>query len=141
MDNCKSVISKHNFGTLLKNKSVVVASTKDNCNCIESTECPLNNNCLTKSVVSKAEVTDDTGVIRDYIGMTSNTFKKRFYNHKTSFKDTSYAKSTELSKHIWNLKNKKRTFNIKWSILKHKHHLIAAAQKVATYASKRNWKF
>ena len=26
MDNCKSVISKHNFGTLLKNKSVVVAS-------------------------------------------------------------------------------------------------------------------
>jgi hypothetical protein len=68
MDNCKSVISKHNFGTLLKNKSVVVASTKDNCNCIESTECPLNNNCLTKSVVYKAEVTDDTGVIRDYIG-------------------------------------------------------------------------
>ena len=56
MDNCKSVISKHNFGTLLKNKSVVVASTKDNCNCIESTECPLNNNCLTKSVVYKAEV-------------------------------------------------------------------------------------
>ena len=109
MDNCKSVISKHNFGTLLKNKIVVVASTKDNCNCIESTECPLNNNCLTKSVVYKAEVTDDTGVIRDYIGMTSNTFKKRFYNHKTSFKDTIYAKSTELSKHIWNLKNKKRT--------------------------------
>ena len=60
----------------------------------------------------------DTGVIRDYIGMTSNTFKKRFYNHKTSFKDTSYVKSTELSKHIWNLKNKNRTFNIKWSILK-----------------------
>ena len=118
MDNCKSVISKHNFGTLLKNKSDVVAPTKENCNCIESTECPLNNNCLTKSVVYKAEVTDDTGVIRDYIGMTSNTFKKRFYNHKTSFKDTSYIKSTELSKHIWNLKNKKRTFNIKWSILK-----------------------
>jgi hypothetical protein len=70
MDNCKSVISKHSFGTLLKNKSVVVASTKDNCNCIESTECPLNNNCLTKSIVYKAEVKDDTGVIRDYIGMT-----------------------------------------------------------------------
>ena len=73
---------------------------------------------LLQSVVYKAEVTDDTGVIRDYIGMTSNTFKKRFYNHKTSFKDTNYVKSTELSKHIWNLKNKKRTFNIKWSILK-----------------------
>ena len=66
MDNCKSVISKHNFGTLLKNISDVVASTKDNCNCIESTECPLNNNCLTKSVVYKAEVTDDTGIgVRD----------------------------------------------------------------------------
>jgi hypothetical protein len=27
--------------------------------------------------------------------MTSNTFKKRFYKQKTSFKDTSYVKSTE----------------------------------------------
>jgi hypothetical protein len=78
----------------------------------------MSNNCLIKSVVYKAEVKNDTGVIRDYIGMTSNTFKKRYYNHKTSFEDTSCVKSTELSKHIWNLKNKKRKFNIKWSILK-----------------------
>jgi hypothetical protein len=68
---------------------------------------------------------------------------RSYYNHKTSFEDTSYVKSTELFKHIWNLKNKKRKFNIKltsgpsWS----KHHPIAAAQRVATYASKRNWKF
>jgi hypothetical protein len=118
MGNCKSVISKHNFGTLLKSKSVVVAYTKDNCNCRESTECPLNNNCLIKSVVYKAKVKDEKGVIQDYIGVTSSTFKKRYYNHKTSFEDTSYVKSTGQSKHIWNLKNKKRKFNIKLSILK-----------------------
>ena len=38
-----------------------------------------NNNCLTKSVVYIAHVKDDTGVIRNYIGMTSNTFRKRYF--------------------------------------------------------------
>ena len=50
--------------------------------------------------------------------MTSSTFKTRWANHKTSFQDEKYAKSTELSKHIWRLKKLKRKFKIKWSILK-----------------------
>ena len=50
--------------------------------------------------------------------MTSTTFKERYSNHKKSFEDPRYAKSTELSKHIWNLKNMKRSYNIKWTILK-----------------------
>jgi hypothetical protein len=80
----------------------------------------INNNCLIKSVVYIAEVRDDTGLIRNYIAMTSNTFRKRYYTttYKTSFQDTSYVKSTELSKYIWNLKNKNHNFKIKWSIPK-----------------------
>ena len=45
----------------------------------------LNKNCFVKSVVYKAEVEDEKGEIKDYIEMTSNAFKTRWSNHKTSF--------------------------------------------------------
>ncbi len=50
--------------------------------------------------------------------MTSRTFKKRYANHKKSFSNPRYSSETELSKYVWELKNKKRDFNIKWSVLK-----------------------
>ena len=135
MDNCKSIISKHNFSILSKQKKTTKPATNNNPNnrltpptnvppssgnrnCRNSNKCPLNKNCLVKGVVFKAEVEDEKGEIKDYIGMTSSTFKTRWANHKTSFQDEKYAKSTELSKHIWRLKKLKRKFKIKWSILK-----------------------
>ena len=118
MDNCKSVINKHNFSILSKIKNSSTQETKDNCNCRKINECPLNKNCLANNVVYKAEVKDNEGDIKEYVGMTSTTFKERYSNHKKSFEDPRYAKSTELSKHIWNLKNMKRSYNIKWTILK-----------------------
>ena len=33
-----------------------------------------------------------------------------------SFKNTNYAKSTELSKYVWNLKDRDQPFEIKWEI-------------------------
>ena len=95
-----------------------VPLSSGNCNCRNSNKCPLNKNCLVKGVVYKAEVEDEKGGIKDYIGMTSSTFKTRWANHKTSFQDEKIAKSTELSKHIWRLKKLKLKFEIKWSILK-----------------------
>ena len=53
-----------------------------------------------------------------YIGMTTNPFKERYRNHTKSFKDKKYANETELSKYIWELKEKKRVFTIMWEILK-----------------------
>ena len=44
-------------------------------------------------------------------------------NHTKSFKDKKYANETELSKYIWDLKEKERVFTIKWEIL----------ERVATY--------
>ena len=84
----------------------------------QTKECPLNNNCLTTSVIYNAHVTtneDTTG--KDYIGLTEGTFKKRFTQHKQSFRNQKYANSTELSKYIWELKDKNKDYDIQWTII------------------------
>ena len=53
-----------------------------------------------------------------YIGMTSNTVKERYRNHIKSFTYKKYSNETELSKHVWLLKQNKTDFTIKWSIIK-----------------------
>ena len=55
---------------------------------------------------------------KHYIGMTSSTFKERYRNHIKSFTHKKYSNETELSKHIWHLKQNKTDFTIKWSIMK-----------------------
>ena len=52
------------------------------------------------------------------MGLTENSFKTRFANHKSSFRDPNKRLSTELSKHIWHLKDSKLEFKITWKILK-----------------------
>ena len=57
------------------------------CNCTGLMgPCPLEGNCLVKSVVYEAEVTRNNNISETYTGLTSNTFKKRYYNHRDSFK-------------------------------------------------------
>ena len=52
-------------------------------------------------------------------GTTEGEFKKRFYNHKKSFKNRGYASDTSLSKYIWEMKDKhNETPTLKWSIVK-----------------------
>ena len=53
-----------------------------------------------------------------HAGMTSSTFKERYRNHIKSFTHKKYSNETELSKHIWHLKQNKTDFTIKWSIIK-----------------------
>ena len=58
---------------------------------------------------------DTTG--KDYISLAEGTFKKRFTQHKQSFRNQKYANSTELSKYIWELKDKNKDYNIQWTII------------------------
>ena len=51
--------------------------------------------------------------------MTETTFKTRYANHKQSFKHEKYKNQTELSKHIWSLKEQKIKYTISWNILQH----------------------
>ena len=93
-------------------------SIENKCNCRKKNDCPLKNNCLTSSVVYKANVTTENGTTgKNYIGLTEGTFKQRYTQHKLSFRNRNYSNSTELSKHIWTLKDNNTNFTINWSIL------------------------
>ena len=91
------------------------------CNCRNPRNCPLDNKCLTKSLIYNAQVTSTSPpnqtTTKNYIGLTETTFKTRYAGHKSSFKHRDQSKSTELSKYIWQLKDNNINFNIKWSII------------------------
>ena len=52
-----------------------------------------------------------------YIGLTATQFKARYRNRLMSFRDKKGRNETELSKHLWQLKEANKEFNIMWKIL------------------------
>ena len=82
----------------------------------EKKECPLNGNCRQKCVIYSATVEAESGK-ETYIGLTENEFKVRHANHKQSFRNENLKHSTELSKHIWALKESNTTYELKWEIV------------------------
>ena len=54
---------------------------------------------------------------RIYIGSTGDHFKSRYNNHMYTFRHQQARHSTELSKYIWDLKEKNLTYNIKWDTI------------------------
>ena len=104
MPNVQSIISSHNKTILRKeaNKNTV---TERNCNCRAKNACPLQGECQTKAVIYQAAVTNKaTKEVQTYVGLTENTFKTRYLNHTSSFRNKTKRNATKLSKHIWKLK-------------------------------------
>ena len=52
------------------------------------------------------------------LGICETEFKTRFKNHKKCFRHRQNEKDTELSKHIWELKDKDTEYQIRWSIVR-----------------------
>ena len=114
MDNMERIIKKHNQKILNANQT----TTTHGCNCRKKATCPLENNCLTPTIVYNAKVTTTEYPIgKNYIGLTEGPFKQRYTQHALSFRNRHYANSTELSKFIWHLKDNNTDFQIKCSIL------------------------
>ena len=108
MNNTKQVIDNHNKRT----------RTNKTCNCRQKNNCPLNGNCLQSSVVYQAIVTrNDNNTTETYIRLTETDFKTRHRNHTASFRHAKHKNSTELSKHIWTLKNDNIDYSISWRVL------------------------
>ena len=81
---------------------------------------PTATKCLSRAIVYQATVTEErTNKKETYVGMTENTFKQRYANHKQSFKQEKHKNQTELSKHIWSLKDQGTKHEISWKILLH----------------------
>ena len=115
MPNLKKIISSHNRDILKPDQN---QELRPACNCRRNGEpCPLEGKCLVDKVVYRATVTDETNKVESYTGLSSNTFKKRYYGHRHSFRDRESEKSTTLSTHIWKLKKSNKNFDIKWEVV------------------------
>ena len=91
------------------------------CTCRKQT-CPVQGNCKQECTIYQATVkheNPETGKkIEDtYIGLAATTFYQRHQNHKTTFKDKNHLTKSELSKHIWKLKDLGIAFDITWKII------------------------
>ena len=86
---------------------------------VAKSACPLQGKCLTKSIVYQATVKNiDKNTEETYVGLTEGTFKTRYLNHTSSFRNEKTKNATELSKHIWPLKESNARYSIKWKIIK-----------------------
>uniref|UniRef100_A0A7M5U8X3 GIY-YIG domain-containing protein n=1 Tax=Clytia hemisphaerica TaxID=252671 RepID=A0A7M5U8X3_9CNID len=90
------------------------------CNCRKKASCPLDGNCQKSKLIYQCTVKkseNDEGV--QYIGLTENTFKTRWYQHKHTFRHEDKSNSTELSKYVWSLQNKNIEPILKWKVIEH----------------------
>ena len=116
MPNIKSVINVHNKRVL----SSTHVEDERACNCKKNTNCPLNKNCLTKSMVYEATISSNIPNYqpKKYIGLCEGTFKKRFSSHKSSFNLERYKNSTALSTEVWRIKQMDGEPEIKWRVVR-----------------------
>ena len=111
MQNMGNVITKYN------NKLVFQSFEQPTqmCNCRDKASCPIDGNCLQKSFVYQVQV-DSANSRKYYLGTSEDEFRTRYNNHTMSFRNKGSEKGTELSKHVWYLKDKGEDFTIKWSV-------------------------
>ena len=101
----KAVISSHNKNMLAQDGAKAAPFQQPRtCNCKNRPECPLQGNCVQENVVYQATVATET-TTESYVG-----------NHQTSF--SKKKKETELLKYIWDLKDRKKPFCVKWTVLR-----------------------
>ena len=112
MPNVKNIVQQLNTRKGIPQPKAKAAG----CNCRQKPECPMSGNCLEKEIIYKATVESKKGE-ESYVGLTENTFKTRYGNHKQSFKKRELSNATELSKYIWKLKDAKEEYKISWEII------------------------
>ena len=114
MPNMKSIINMHNKKII--NPPTNVEERK--CNCVNKDSCPLQEKCLTRSLVYKAKIksTEENSVQKTYYGLSETKFKTRYANHKKTFNNPIYKTDTELSSEYWKIKNNNQNANIIWNI-------------------------
>ena len=111
MPNIDSSIKSHN-NQLLKSET----EDKRTCNCRKNDICPVEGHCLDEGIIYEATIKSDSEE-KKYVGLTEGSFKRRLYGHRQSFKNSNLRNATELSKHIWCLKEQGKDYELSWSII------------------------
>ena len=102
MPNIKSVIQNCNLNLLSKYTTPVAVCS---CSYRKNSECLLDNECLSESLILKTAASQIPSQISKYDdGTCAKTFKEQYNNHTATFRNNTKQKSTDLSKHIWELK-------------------------------------
>ena len=92
---------------------------RDQCNCKNKNDHPLDSNCQTSDIIYQCIASTTVNPDKTYLGTAEGNFKKKHYNHKTSFKNREKANETTLPKYVWEVKDiYKETPSLKWSIVK-----------------------
>ena len=119
MPNMAQAVKRHNSQVLKDDQVEAAQAQQPMCKCAGGADsCPVQGKCETKCVVYRATVTETASGQREtYTGVTANTFKKRLSGHKTDTNYERYRRNTSLSKHIWNLKEEDKDYEIKWSLV------------------------
>ena len=86
-ENVDQILNRHNKCLLMKETKAPRQQSK--CNCKIPQNCPVENKCLTESVIYKATVKQPTGGQCEYIGLTDNAFKTRYNLHNHTFRNES----------------------------------------------------
>ena len=110
-ENMESKIKKHNNKLL----SETQPEAENMCNCRDKSKCPVDNKCLTETVIYKAKVHYEHAEM-EYIGLTDNPFKTRYNEHTHTFRNENKKKATTLANFVWDKKLNPHP-NIKWSII------------------------
>ena len=119
MPNIQQIIDMNNRKILNNYNKKDEEPTKSVC-CKDKDKCPLKEVkklCSTENVVYKAFVKTSSET-KSYIGLTANSFKKRWYAHQETFRKEQLKNNTALALYIWELKNRNEKFEIKWDIIK-----------------------
>ena len=118
MPNMTSVINAHNK-KILKELTPLERGT---CNCQRRYRgnCPLGGECLSPNVLYEAQLssTERNYTERVYKGITEPVFKTRLGDHEKDFNNRRYIDATELSKEVWNIKDKGYEYSITWRLVK-----------------------
>lgn len=111
--NMKQIIDGHNKATIRNAKTSEDSRPQRLCNCRNENECPLGGQ---SEVVYQATV-DTREETETYVGLTATDFKTRWRNHRMSFNHKRQRNDTELSKYLWELKEKRVDYLISWKII------------------------
>ena len=85
-------------------------NNKKTCSCWQKLDSTLNQNCLSEYLIYNAVV--NTSTTKKYHGTCEKSFKERYNNHTSLFRNKSRQKSTELSNSIWELKVNDKNYTI-----------------------------
>ena len=114
LPNIKSIINARNRIVLYPSPAI----GRRTCNCINTSQCPLQQRCLSNNILYQANITPlgENLETKVYYGICETT-KLRYANHKKSFSHRNRKSDTELSKEFWRMKDNKHNVNITWEIL------------------------